>query len=87
MLDVICRDYEQSSLAKTVVSHSVTHIERRLHRSPVGDYEQSGDDVLKYGMTGKGRICMFSIGMIRTIQLLPLVVKIDQNFSLIRFAP
>ncbi|XWS19356.1 hypothetical protein CRYUN_Cryun31cG0008700 [Craigia yunnanensis] len=65
----------KSSLTKTVVSHSVTHTERRLHQVTFTgrDYEQSGDDVLMYGLTGKGRIWMLSIDMIRTIQWLPLV--------------
>ena len=51
----VLKGSNKSSLTKIVVSHSVTHTERRLHQVmfPGRDYEQSGD-VLIYGLTGKG---------------------------------
>ncbi|XVE85700.1 hypothetical protein DITRI_Ditri17bG0111700 [Diplodiscus trichospermus] len=44
----VLKGSNRSSLAKTAVSHSVTHTERRLHQLMFADrdYERTGDDVL-----------------------------------------
>ncbi|XP_012478800.1 ACT domain-containing protein ACR4 [Gossypium raimondii] len=45
----VLKGSNKSSLAKTIVSHSVTHTDRRLHQMMFADrdYEQTGDDVLE----------------------------------------
>lgn len=47
----VLKGSNKSSLAKTVVSHSVTHTERRLHQMMFADrdYERTGDDDLDDG--------------------------------------